>query len=62
MDQMMVDVTDIKVNFEDEVILLNEEYSADDMANDFGTVGYEVICDIGKRVTRIYIDWAIIKA
>lgn len=55
MDQMMVDVTGLDVAFEDEVILLGEGYNADEMAQDIGTIGYEVICNIGKRVPRIYI-------
>lgn len=56
MDQFMVDITNIpEAQFEDEVILLGDEYNADDMAKDIGTIGYEVICDIGKRVPRVYI-------
>ncbi len=56
MDQFMVDVTDIpEAMVYDEVILLNDEFNADDMANMLGTIGYEVICDIGKRVERIYV-------
>lgn len=54
MDQMMIDVTGIEVNFEDEVVLLGGDYTADDMAQDIGTIGYEVVCDIGKRVPRVY--------
>ena len=55
MDQMMVDVTNIpNVQFEDEVILIGEGYNADDMARDVGTIGYEIICNISKRVSRIY--------
>jgi len=55
MDQMMVDVTDIpEASFEDEVILLNEHYTADEMAKLTHSIGYEIICDIGKRVTRNY--------
>lgn len=56
MDQMMVDVTDIPdVKFEDEVVLLGEGYTADDMARDAGTIGYEIVCDISKRVPRVYL-------
>ena len=60
MDQIMIDVTDIPgVSFEDEVTLLgtdgNEAYTADDMAQDAGTIGYEIVCDISKRVPRMYI-------
>ena len=56
MDQFMVDVTDIpEARYEDQVILLGSAYDADDMAEDLGTIGYEVICDIGKRVRRVYL-------
>ena len=56
MDQMMVDVTGLDVKFEDEVTLLGIGYNADDMAHDIGTIGYEVICDISKRVPKKYCD------
>ena len=60
MDQMMVDVTDIPgVSMGDEVVLLGadgEEYlSADDMAEMIGTIGYEVLCNLSKRVQRFYV-------
>ncbi len=56
MDQFMVDVTNIpEARAYDEVILLNDEFNADDMANIFGTIGYEIVCDIGKRVERVYL-------
>ncbi len=55
MDQMVVDVTGLNVNFEDEVILLGDGYTADDTARDIRTIGYEIVCDIGKRVPRVYI-------
>lgn len=60
MDQLMVDVTDIpEAAMSDVVILLgksgNEEYNADDMAQQLGTIGYEVLCNISKRVQRFYI-------
>lgn len=55
MDQMMVDVSDIDdVREGDEVILIGDCYTADDMARDLGTIGYEVVCGISKRVARIY--------
>lgn len=60
MDQCMVDVTDIgQVKEGDEVILLGEEngvkFDAEDMAEIIGTISYEVICMISKRVPRVYI-------
>ena len=57
MDQMLVDVTDIpNVQLGDEVVLLNRDtYTADDMAEELGTIGYEIVCDISARVTRVYM-------
>ena len=56
MDQIMADVTGIPgVRIGDEVTLLGGDYDADAMAADIGTIGYEVVCDIGKRVPRVYI-------
>ena len=57
MDQMLVDVTDIpNVKLGDEVVLLNRNtYTADDMAEELGTIGYEIVCDISARVTRVYL-------
>lgn len=61
MDQTLVDVTDIpNVKMGDIVVLLGRcgdiYYSADDMAQDLGTIGYEVICNITKRVQRFYVN------
>ena len=60
MDQFMVDISDIPgVEYESEVVLLgksgNEELTADDLANQIGTIGYEIVCGISKRVDRVYI-------
>lgn len=60
MDQMMVDVTDIPdVTLGNEVVLLGksgeERITADDLANMYGTIGYEVVCGINKRVERVYL-------
>ncbi|KPU43406.1 alanine racemase [Oxobacter pfennigii] len=60
MDQCMVDVTDIKeVNVGDEVIIMgsdgNLEISADDIAAALGTINYEIVCMVSRRVPRVYI-------
>ena len=56
MDQFMVDVSDIPgVELGTEVQLLTDNYNADDMAQDIGTIGYEIVCNISDRVTRIYL-------
>lgn len=59
MDQIMVDITDIPdVKIENVVILLGKskdcEISAEDIADECETISYEVLCDIGKRVPRIF--------
>lgn len=61
MDQCMVDITDIEgeVKVGDEVILIGErngvELNAEHIAEMLGTISYEVICMITKRVPRVYI-------
>ncbi len=60
MDQMMVDVTGIPdVQIGTEVVLLgrsgSELLTADDLAQLYGTIGYEVVCGINKRVDRFYL-------
>jgi len=58
MDQCMIDITDIpNVSPGDPVVLLgnqDEGISADDLANIVGTISYEVVCGIGKRIPRQY--------
>ncbi|GAA0772727.1 alanine racemase [Clostridium subterminale] len=60
MDQCMIDVTDVlDVKVGDEVILIGKDnignvITADDIAEVLGTVNYEIICDISKRVPRVY--------
>lgn len=59
MDQIMVDITEIpEVVIENDVILLGRSrdcsITAEDIAGECGTISYEVLCDIGKRVPRIY--------
>lgn len=60
MDQCMLDVTDIKgeVKIGQEVVLLGSqgryEITADELAKTIGTIPYEILCIIGKRVPRVY--------
>lgn len=60
MDQTMLDVTDIEdVKTGDEVVVFgtgeNGEPTADLLAENTGTINYETVCLVGKRVPRIYI-------
>ncbi len=61
MDLTLLDVTDIPdVAVGDEVTLIGKSdhcaITALEIAAQVGTVPYEVLCSIGKRVPRIYID------
>jgi alanine racemase len=60
MDQCMIDVTEIEdAKVGDEVILMGEQneikFTADDIAELLGTINYEVVCMISKRVPRVYV-------
>jgi len=57
----MVDVTGIKgAEEEDEVVLIgrqgNEEITVEELAAAGGGFHYEIVCDIGKRVPRVYFE------
>lgn len=59
MDMMMIDVTEVpEVALEDEVTLIgrdgNHVVSVDEVARRAGTIAYEILCGISKRVPRIY--------
>ncbi|MDE6020043.1 MAG: alanine racemase [Ruminococcus sp.] len=59
MDQLMLDITDVSetVKSGDEVTLFGDcEITADWLASLYGTIGYEIICGISKRVPRIVIE------
>ncbi len=61
MDQIMVDVTDIKnVKTEDIAVLIgkqgDEEITAIEIARMAGTIPYEIFTSINKRVQRVYLD------
>lgn len=60
MDQFMVDVTEIEdVHTGEEVRLLgsqgNETITLEELAEKSGRINYELACDIGKRVPRIFL-------
>ena len=53
MDQMMV-IADDSVKVGDEVIIYGEGITVDDVAKYNKTSPYKVLCDIGRRVPRVY--------
>jgi len=55
MDMCMIDVSEIgDVRIGDEVVLFGENPPVDEIADKIGTINYEVVCAVGKRVPRIY--------
>ena len=58
MDQMMIDVTDVDVREGDVVTLFggSSPIGLDNMAGLVGTISYELMCGISRRVERIYIE------
>lgn len=58
MDQFMVDVTGMDVNEGDVVTLIGKDgdscITVEELAELAGTFNYEFICDLGKRIPRVY--------
>jgi len=60
MDWFLADITGLPhVAAGDEVVLLGHDgtstITADEIAEYAGTIPYEILCKISKRVTRIYV-------
>lgn len=60
MDQCMIDVTSVNnINVDDEVVLFGEDNNlnlpVECLAEKIGTINYEILCLIGKRIPRIYM-------
>lgn len=57
MDQCMIDVSDIKnIQVDDEVLLFGgSNLPVEELADLLGTINYEMVTTVGKRVPRIYI-------
>jgi len=60
MDVTLVDIDALpEARVGDEVVLFGKqgdgEITVDEVAARVGTINYEIICGIGKRVTRVYI-------
>ncbi len=54
MDMCMIDITDIKVNENDEVIIFGDTNPITEVAKDIGTIPYEVLTNVSRRVKRVY--------
>ncbi|WP_121666044.1 alanine racemase [Mesonia aquimarina] len=56
MDMLMIDISGIDCKEGDEVILFGKEKSAEEFANNAGTISYELITSISQRVKRKIIE------
>ena len=60
MDQIMVNCADDAVSVGDEAVLIgaqgSELITANEWANNLGTIGYEIVCAISARMPRRYIN------
>jgi alanine racemase len=60
MDMLMIDVTNLQVDPGDEVMILGEQgderMDVREMATAIGTIPYELLCRIGTRIERLYVE------
>ncbi len=60
MDQIMVDVGNLKVCLGEEAVLIGSQaknrITAEELARLAGTIPYEIVCGLGSRIPRVYID------
>lgn len=54
MDLVTIDVTDVEAALGDEVVLLGDEITAEELAAKTDTIPYEVFCRVTRRVPRLY--------
>lgn len=55
MDMIMVNITDIDCNEGDEVIIFNENHTAEAFSKAANTISYEIVTAISNRVKRVFI-------
>jgi len=54
MDMCMLDVSDVNAKIGDEVIIFGKEYHISNIADQAGTIPYEIFTGISQRVKRVY--------
>ncbi|MCQ2312632.1 MAG: alanine racemase [Paludibacteraceae bacterium] len=55
MDQAMVDVTEADAQVGDEAIIFGQGLPVEELANKLGTITYEILTSVSRRVKRVYI-------
>lgn len=56
MDMCMLDITGVEAEEGDEVIVFGDEYPIAEIARDAGTIPYEMLSGISRRVKRVYFQ------
>ena len=60
MDQIMVDVGNLPVRIGEEVVLIGRQgknkVTTEELAKLSGTIPYEIVCGLGNRVPRVYLE------
>ncbi len=67
MDQCMIDVSIVKnICVGDEVIVFggknDDEITAEMLAEKLGTINYEIICNFGERLHKVYLGEPVDRA
>jgi alanine racemase len=55
MDMIMVDVTNIECKEGDEVVLFDQENTAEDFSKAGNTIPYELLTAVSQRVKRVFV-------
>ena len=56
MDLCMIDISNIIAKEGDEVIIFGKDYPVQKLAFDHGTIPYEILTGISRRVKRVYFQ------
>ena len=56
MDMIMIDVTNIECKEGDEVVIFDKNYTAEELAGASGTISYELITSISRRIKRKFLN------
>nr|WP_320117170.1 bifunctional UDP-N-acetylmuramoyl-tripeptide:D-alanyl-D-alanine ligase/alanine racemase [uncultured Marinifilum sp.] len=56
MDMSMIDLTNIKANEGDSVIIFGDDYPVSELAAQLHTIPYEILTTISRRVKRVYLQ------
>ena len=56
MDMSMIDITGLQIEEGDEVIIFGDENPIQNLANQIGTIPYEILTNVSSRVKRVYIN------